>query len=496
VLDANGNLVCSAAALAAQPACIPYDVFRLNGVTPAAAASVGGTGTLTGTTRQYIAQGFITGDLGITVPAASNPVAMVLGVEYRKEVFERISDEVMEQGLLLGQGGPTRSISGENTAKEIFTELNVPIVEGAEMMEALTLELGARYSDFARIGGNETYKIGLAYEPTANVKFRAGYNRAVRAPTMTEQFAPQNRGLWGGTDGCSGATPVFTAAQCANTGVTAAQYGNIVASPAAQYNAIYGGNPNLSPEVADTYTIGMIASPMENFRFSIDYWNIRLEQVIATVPPQVALNSCATLGTANFCNLITRAGNGSLWQGGVAAITATNVNLAAREQKGIDITADYEVDAMDGTLALDLVGTMLLKKFYQPVPGQTGSDYECKGFVNTNCFPSPKWRHSLRMTYTSGEGDWRASLKWRYFGKVTGTNAAHPFDAQLNAQSYFDLAGSVRATENLSFTGGINNLLDKEPPIVGGTLGTNANTYAGFYDTLGRYLHINATVTF
>lgn len=63
-------------------------------------------------------------------------------------------------------------------------------------------------------------------------------------------------------------------------------------------------------------------------------------------------------------------------------------------------------------------------------------------------------------------------------------------------QNYVDLSARFQFMENHDLTIGINNIFDKEPPMVGGTLTTNANTIAGYYDTLGRYLFANATFRF
>ena len=108
-------------------------------------------------------------------------------------------------------------------------------------------------------------------------------------------FAPQSQGLWAGSDGCAtndDGTVTYTAAQCALSGVTAAQYGNIVASPASQYNALYGGNQNLDPETADTYTFGVVASPMDDLTVSLDYWTIDLEDAISTISPLTIMTQC------------------------------------------------------------------------------------------------------------------------------------------------------------------------------------------------------------
>ncbi|WP_417320325.1 TonB-dependent receptor domain-containing protein [Emcibacter sp.] len=494
-LDGDGNLQC-ASAEARAGGCLPYLVFTPGGVTAEQANYLTATGIATGETAQYIANAYVTGDLPLTIPMASDPLQMVLGVEYRKETFIRDSDQLFEEGLLLGQGGATASVDGQYDVKEIFGEAFVPIVQDKEFAEDLSMELGLRLSDYSSVGSATTYKIGLNWKPINEVKFRGSYNRAVRAPNSLELFVPQTEGLWAGTDPCSGATPDLTAAQCANTGVSAAQYGNIGESPASQYNSIDGGNPDLEAETADTWTFGVVATPLDGLVMSVDYWDIKVEGLIDSVDSELAVEQCGLTGDAVFCDLVNRAPNGSLWLGKAGYVTATDQNLGFSHQQGIDVVVDYEIEGLDGMFNIDLVGTYLIKKFTQEIPGFAPSEYDCKGAISTQCFPSPKWRHSLRVGYIS-DSFWTASVKWRYFGSVTNLDpTASELNSEIGAQSYFDLTANFVANENIDITVGVNNIFDKEPPLVGGDLSTNANAIAGFYDTLGRYLHASVTASF
>ena len=167
----------------------------------------------------------------------------------------------MRKVNFFGQGGPTASIAGGFNVTDVFFEAAVPVLDN------LDAEIGFRASDYSTSGNHNTYKVAAQYAPTNLVTLRGGYNRTVASPSIATMFAPQSQGLWAGSDGCAtndDGTVTYTAAQCALSGVTAAQYGNIVASPASQYNALYGGNQNLDPETADTYTFGVVASPMDD----------------------------------------------------------------------------------------------------------------------------------------------------------------------------------------------------------------------------------------
>ena len=153
--------------------------------------------------------------------------------------------------------------------------------------------------------------------------------------------------------------------------------------------------------------------------------------------------------------------------------------------------------ALGGTITTDLIGTYMMTKETTPLPADPGSKYDCVGLISTRCYPSPEWRHTASVAYDSN-GFWSATLRWRYFQGVDYDGSTDTI-AQANmskSQNYVDLNASFRFLENHDVVLGVNNVFDKEPPMVGGTLTTNANTIAGFYDTLGRYLYGRVTLRF
>ncbi|MDO6477585.1 TonB-dependent receptor [Alteromonas sp. 1_MG-2023] len=469
--------------------CIPYEVFTYQGITSEAASTLTGTAILNGETAETIVNGYVSGEFDYTLPSADAPIAAVFGAEYRKEEFSRTSDTVFATGALAGQGGPTPSIYGSYSVKELFTELSVPV------LESLTLDLGYRYSDYSTSGGTDTYKIAGEFQVNDDWMIRANYNRAVRAPNVANLFTPQELGLWSGVDPCAGATPEYSEAQCALTGVTSAQYGNVVASPASQYNDYTGGNPNLDPEVADTYGLGVVANPIENLNFSVDYWLIEMEDVIGTVGSELTVRQCALTGSATFCDNVVRSGSGSLWLGTEGYVAATNINLAGRTWEGIDLDANYELEVGEGTITTRLIGTYFLTKEYDTIPGVTEA-YDCSGEISTDCFAQPEWRHTLTVSYTTGDF-WSLQAKWRYYGEVNYSGTTDTLLADgISAQSYLDLKGTFDVNDHVGVLIGVNNVLDKEPPLVGGSLSSNGNAVAGFYDTLGRFLHASVTVRY
>jgi len=480
-------------ACAAAAGCIPYEVFTYQGVTPEMAAPLLGTAIATGKTSTRVINGYVTGDTGFNIGNADS-VMVAAGFEHRIESYERVSDTVFQDGSLLGQGGPTPGVRGSYNVLEFFGEANIPLLSGVTGAEALALDLAYRYSDYSTSGGNSTYRIGLNWAPIDTVNVRLGYNRAVRAPNVSELFSTQSLGLWSGVDPCAGASPVYTQAQCANQGVSSAQYGNITPSPAGQYNGIFGGNPNLDPEVADTWTAGVVWNATDSMTVSVDYWKIEIEDTISNIGATTILEQCGLFGV--LCDQITRNAGGSLWQGTQGFVEDTTLNIGSNTWEGVDLAYNWAVDAAGGTFTTNVIGTYMMTKEVQTL-ADPNSAYDCVGVISTRCFPSPEWRHTASVQYDSNEW-WSVTARWRFFKGVDydGSTDAIAQDEMSKNQNYLDLSAVVRFMENHDVTLGINNILDKEPPMVGGTLTTNANTIAGFYDTLGRYLYAQATFRF
>ena len=472
--------------------CPGYSVFAPNGVTSEQANSLTGTGMLSSQSITEVINGYVSGDL-FSIGAA-DPIKVVVGYEWRSEDFDRTSDTVFAEGQLLGQGGPTPSLGGGFTVSEFFAEANIPLTEN------LAADLAFRYSDYSTVGGQDTYRIGLDWQPIDLVRLRAGYNRAVRAPNVAELYSVNNLGLWAGADPCSGATPEYTAAQCAQTGVTAAQYGSVVQSPADQYNQVTGGNVDLDVEEADTITVGVVFTPSDNLTVSLDYWNIEIENTIATVGSENIVRQCATNGV--LCDSITRGPTGNLWQGEIPRVFNGLQNIGTGITSGVDVAASWMMDAMGGTFGVNLAGTYLTEWEIEILPGEA---YDCVGLLSSRCYAKPEWRHTLSASYDSNSF-WALTARWRYFegvdydGSLTG-NRSEGADsiAQGNisgSESYLDLNATFRFLGDSELLVGINNVLDEEPPLVGGTLSTNANAIAGFYDTLGQYLFAQVTFRF
>jgi outer membrane receptor protein involved in Fe transport len=509
LVDASGNCISGAAG------CVPYNIFSDGGVTKAATDYLTGTGTSRGTTTERIIEGTITGNLadyGVKSPWATDGVGVSVGFQSRRDHLTYAPDQAELSNDLSGFGGAAVVVNNGISVSEGFGEVQVPIVQDMAFFKDLSFNGGYRYSHYSTGINANTYKLGLEWAPTEDLRFRGGFNRAVRAPNLLELYTPQSVTNTSdvAVDPCAGPTPTATAAQCANTGVTAAQYGHIAQCPANQCATLTGGNLDLAPEKANTYTVGFLLTPkfLPGFTASVDYFHIKLNGIIGIIPLDISLNNCLNTGDPTYCaNVIRNPANGILFgttAGAGGYIAGTNVNVASQLLTGIDVQAGYKwgLDTIGhdgwGSISFNLNGSYAGKNKNVPLPG--ADSYECSGKFGLTCGGLfPKWRHALRVTWNAPH-DVQVSGAWRYIGHATNedpTFADDPIGRKVPAVSYFDLAAGWNINEKLAVRGGINNIFDKNPPlleneIVGGALPNSWNAY----DLLGRHMFVSLTARF
>jgi outer membrane receptor protein involved in Fe transport len=534
ISDGHGGIEC-ADPTARAAGCVPWNIWNNpafpGGVNAAQLKYLSTTAQQQGYIQEQIVSGNITGDLskyGIRSPWAKDGVGVSFGAEYRREALNNQFDSAFTSGDLAGVGGAPQSNAGAFDVKELFGEVRVPIVQDMEFAKEISLEAGYRYAKYSSAGAVDAEKLGLDWQINPDIRLRGSFERAVRAPNVNELFAPQAPGLASGTDPCAGASPAFSAAQCANTGVTAGQFGSVIQCVSSQCNIVSGGNPELKPETSTTKSFGAVFTPtfLPGFNLSVDWFDIQVKGVIQTLPLAVALDTCAqspaatltVLGqTKTYCSLINRDPNtGQLF--GTGFVNLPTVNAGLLHTEGVDVEANYRVALSDwgmgdhGSLNFNLIGTYTEKLFTQE-PGLGGS-FDCAGLFGTTCgTPTPKWRHKLRVTWVT---PWNVSLsaQWRYLsGGKLDMNTNNPVlhnplapdvdDASIPAFSYLDLSGEWRIRDHIVMHAGVNNVFDKDPPIVdSNSFGIsappfgNGNTYPQVYDALGRTIFIGITADF
>lgn len=530
VVSVGGVPTCASVVNGSDPACVPYNVFNNGGVTAAAANYINIPLVLTGTTRETVLSGTISGDLGkigIQSPLAKHGISVAVGVERRYDALATQPDQAYINGDGAGQGGPTLPLAGSYNVTDVFGEASIPLAADRPLFHDLNLNLGFRHSNYNVPGATtqhkaDTWKIEGSWQPVSDIRFRGSINRAVRSANIGELFAGQGLGLFGGTDPCTGPTPAASATACARTGVTAAQYGNILVNSANQYNQYGGGNLNLKPEKADTWTAGVQLTPsfVPNFNFSVDYFNIKVKDAVGTIGAQVILNQCLATGDANFCGLIHRgpagtANAGSLWIAGPTGsiadtgyINNQTTNTGSLKTTGWDLNGDYRFNIGSAKVRWSFVGTVLNHFIVQPFTG--GFDYDCAGYYGATCGgPAPKLRFNTNLRFALAN-NLAFTARWRYMGAVNldttspdvdlnSPGASPNWDNHIKAQNYFDIQFALPLRDRMTLRLGVNNVFDKDPPIVSSSSGGgtyNGNTFPGVYDYLGRNIFVSFSADF
>ena len=481
----------------------------------------GRTDTTTNTLTQKVIQGTVQGPL-FHLPAGD--VKFAVGADHRDSSFNYLPDTILRTNDSLPYGLITAA-SGRQRVSEVFGELYIPLLTDSPIGKELSVDLGYRYSKYDTFKGQSTYKADVSWQPFEAVRLRGGYSRAIRAPSLGDLYGPlvtQQLPIGspaGAGDPCdvrsiyrTGTTATQVAALCQAQGVPAALLSSFTyGSTSVQGQS--GSNRLLSPEKADTYSIGAVFTPhaggiLNNINFSIDYYNIRIKGAIGTLSIGSILPRCFNSdGVSNtgysannsFCQRITR----DTATGIIANASQGLFNFATYKLSGIDFQADWRfgldnlgMSAGAGSLQLNSVVTYL--RSYQ-VSGLLGSptlDYAGSigfGDVGGN-ISHPKWKANSGLTYRVGGFD--GTVRWRYIGAMKHVDlVANPAatTAGVPAYSYFDVDLGYKFNETLSFSAGINNLTDKGPPFVNNA---QLTTDAATYDVIGRSFHVAAKVKF
>ena len=505
----TGEITCASVLNGVDTACAPWNVFETGAVSQEAIDYLVLPLFARGTTDQTVANAYIAGNLGeygVASPWAETGVDVVLGVEYREENLDFNPDSGFRGGLGAGQGGATNPTAGGYDVTEGFIEVSIPVIEGANWAEEVTLDAGYRYSDYDYGETTDTYGVRFGWAINQQFKLRGSFQRAVRGPNIQELFLPQGLNLFDmDQDPCSGGvaggTSVggYTEAQCARSGLQAQHWGRDLDSPAGQYNFLQGGNPDLAPEEADTYSIGFVYSPafLEGFNLTVDYYDIKIEDGINNLTPEFILTECLD-GDDGQCAAVQRGNNGDLWVGSETTsgqVTALQDNLAVEQVKGFDLIADYVLDVGEwGSLNFNNVMAVIDSWDQQEL--SSAPKVACEGNWGATCgYPTPDLQNNLRVTWTT-PWDVTASMQWRYISDVDDLNG----NRDLSERNYVDIAGIWDVTDWATLRAGVNNVSDSSPPVAGNAAGPsingNGNVFPGMYDALGRYWFIGASVGF
>ena len=486
------------------------DIFNgENSVSPAAADYIARTGAQIDVIEATQAVAAVSGELtNMASPMANIAPALVLGVEYRENSASIRPDSVL--GPDVRGFNQSLAIEGSFDVYEFFTEVDVPLITDRPGIQSLNFTGAFRMSDYSTVGNTQTYAAGLGWEPVDGLRFRTQYNRAVRAPNVSDLFSPATNGFPGAKDPCSGGLGSYSSsvitANCVATGVPAAAVGTPFQSNA-QIEALFGGNANVDEETADTFTLGAVWQPnfISGFTLQVDYYNIEIEDAIATPSLQNLLDECYLQDIQSACAFFAGARNPSTGEMANPFMPELfSSNLAVFEAEGVDVRVDYMWDAEQmglspdlGSFSVNYYSTFTIGNGYQT--SEVAGFVACEGQFSGQCGePTPEYKHVTQASWYWG--NLTTSLRWRHIGGVdiesSYTGLVSDRELSIDSYNYFDVTFGYDVSESVRVSLGLQNVTDEEPPVLTSTSSEQANTYPATYDPFGRRLFLGANLRF
>jgi outer membrane receptor protein involved in Fe transport len=449
-------------------------------------------------TDQFQALAIVSGETGF-LGLPYDAIQFAVGAEYRDETSRSLFDPLV-RGILPvttvdGNAGDfvgdlgfsqtslatppdqfAQNSGGSYDVFELFGEVGSTLIEGVPFIEELRLELAGRFSSYSNIGSVYTYAVNGFWSPIEDVRLRGTYSRAVRAPNISELFAPAQAAFFRPFDPCDqteidrlvadGNPNVQTRiANCRADGIPAGFSDPL----SARFAGTISGNENLTEETADTYTVGVVFQPrfIPGLAITADYYNIKIDDAISTVAAQDVVDNCydSTTFPNDFCDSFTRNRDATSAQFlGFNSLTLQTINFVAVETAGVDASVSYRTSIGEHRLGLGATAAWVdrIDFFFDPTDS-TSVDPELGELQR------PEW--SGRATATYGYGDFNLNYTVTYLGE----QALRGVEVEtINAQ--FGPAGLTGETwthnvgANYTFTdlglevfGGVNNVSNVRP---------------------------------
>jgi outer membrane receptor protein involved in Fe transport len=512
--DASGNIVC-ADPVARAAGCAPINLFGYNTASTAASQYVLATEARGVKIRntQLVVTGNVAGSL-FALPYGD--VRASVGGEYRREKSAENWDALTNAGQ--NSGNQTPDTVGSFNVKEVFGELDIPLVRGVPFVESLSLQGAARYSDYSTIGTVFSWSAGGEYAPVRGLRFRGQYAIANRAPNINELFSSASETFPSVQDPCNGVTATSTgtyADACRAIPAIAAAVRNggsfdYTLADIQGINGFDGGNRNLSEEKGKTLTFGAVIVPdqVRGLSLTVDYFDIRLENAIDIVPRATSIQQCLLSGLAQFCNNVIRNTTGR-----IQTVNAQNVNIAATKTRGIDV--DLKYSRAPGLLDDDRLSVSVL--YTHTIGYKTQSDPSAPIYGGVgNLEYGSVFRDKVNATLTYGAGPFSLNWTTTYLSPMLDTvrdefaetaeslGLSDEIASHNEIKSYFyhdvQFRASVGERRGMELFVGVNNLFDRKPPkledtVFYGTV-TGTTTAADIYDPIGRRFYAGAQLRF
>jgi len=502
--------------------CVPLNLFggaANRTITPEMARYLSYDGTQLGSNQQFIVSANLAGELFRITPNA-HMSGFALGYEYRREAGLYIPDPLTAKGDTTGNKG--EATAGSFSVNEGYLELSVPILgqfgENTQGKDLLEVNLAARFVNYSTFGSNLSYKGGLRVSPIQDLTLRGTYSTAFRAPAIFELYSGQYDGFPSVSDPCSAdsagsqrpqGTPLDAACDAPAPGLPNG-VPNDLFDDRTQLLARGGGNPDLQPETANIFTVGLVVEPrfLKDFSVTLDYYDIQVNNSVAIIGSALILNSCyptSSTQAPQYCDKVTR----DPATGFISSISDTLTNIGGDHTSGIDVGVRFEPETPAGRFLFD-VDAAWINIFDSLLAGNK----LVHGKGNYDLGVHPEWTGNLGVTWAMDPI--RAGIRTRFIGPFKecsdssgagdgGSCYVDPNDANAienpsrTIQPYYAVDANVAWTLNSglgtsTIAAGVNNVLNVEPSKIWN--GFTANSDPSAYDYLGRYFYARVSHKF
>jgi len=505
----NGGIISCANPIAVAEGCVPINLFGLNSISPAAAKYIQAPQSRIQNADQKLLGGTIQGPV-FALPAGD--VQLVGGFEYRQESASDVPDALTQSGQN-GSNQEAATVGGFHVL-EFFSETEVPILRDLPFAKELTVGGAIRWSQYNTQGTTTAYTGRVSWSPIDDIRFRAQYARAVRAPNIGELFAPGGENFAAVADPCNGitaATPGEVAARCRSIPAIASRIaatGSFTLS-LAEIQGTGGftgkGNPDLEPERGDSYQFGAVVThdfeKFGAFTASVDYFSIKIANLITTIGRQQSLDLCFTQGSTfpnAFCSAIVRDTSGPAFQQGeITAVNSGFGNQGTLRTQGIDFAVTYSFNLNNLDLVKDVFGNGDM--------GQVAAranwtwlqklDQEQFGLITDSKGVEGASRHKVQGALVYTLGGITAQWEITYLSPARISNEGFFKDVPVKGYALHDVSLTYQLTDEIQVFGGVNNLFNESAPnILSGVPCnvTGTDTDASVYDAVGRRYFVGA----
>ncbi len=497
--------------LATVPApCVPINLFGYGSPSAAALNYVNTTSFVDQEASEYNVVAYVNGDLSQLFELPGGPVRFVIGGEFRRETAFLTADPLSAAGGTFFNA----FADFDPPALEVwegFGEVEIPLLRDLPFAQELTLTAAARYSDYNDAAGSAgstfSYNINGTWAPVRDIRFRANYSKSVRVPTLTDLFTVASQNFAFIADPCDvvniGNGTTNRAGNCAADGVPV----GFVNTPArTQSTGFFSqGNPFLTEETGKSLTIGTVITPrwIPGLSLTVDYYRIRVDNLIAVLGAQVILNQCYDLPRPNqFCDLLFPRNPDFTFAN--PALISGGVNFASFKADGVDMELSYRRTFENGhRLNFRAIATYVIRRDNFTSPTDPTFRDRILGEVG-----DPQWSANVNISY--GIGPWDVRWSMNYIGRQTigayelyygidgrpAQNADSTAERWYPDQLYNAVRVSYRVNERFQFYTGIDNVFDVNPTILRNTFGSTGTAGGTAWDYIGRYFYAGAIVDF